>query len=88
DAAVSPQIAAVKIPQWKAAGRANVLIFPDLAAGNIAYKAVQQTAGIAAVGPLLQGLAAPANDLSRGATEDDIYYAVAATAAQTATTPE
>lgn len=88
DAAVSPQIAAVKIPQWKNAGRANVLIFPDLAAGNIAYKAVQQTANIAAVGPLLQGLAAPANDLSRGATENDIYFAVAATAAQTDTTPQ
>ena len=83
DAAVSPQIAAAKVPQWKDAGRANVLIFPDLAAGNIAYKAVQQNAGIAAVGPLMQGLAAPANDLSRGATTEDIYYAIAATAAQT-----
>ena len=84
DAAVSPQIAAMKAPQWKAAGRANVLVFPDLAAGNIAYKAVQQTSGIAAVGPLMQGLAAPANDLSRGATEEDIYFAIAATATQAA----
>lgn len=84
DAAVSPQIAAAKSPQWTAAGRANVLIFPDLSAGNIAYKAVQQSAKVAAIGPLMQGLAAAANDLSRGATTDDIYYAVAATAVQTA----
>ncbi len=82
DAAVSPQIGARKAPQWKDAGCANVLVFPDLASGNIAYKAVQQAAGIAAVGPLLQGIAAPANDLSRGATEDDIYYTIAATAVQ------
>ena len=82
DAAVSPQIGAKKAPQWEHAGRATALIFPNLAAGNIAYKAVQQTAGIAAIGPLMQGVAAPANDLSRGATEDDIYYAIAATAVQ------
>ena len=84
DAAVSPRIAKIKAPQWQNAGRANVLIFPDLASGNIAYKAVQQTSGLAAIGPLMQGLAAPANDLSRGATENDIYLAIAATAVQTA----
>ncbi|MBE8157781.1 MAG: hypothetical protein HAW59_00050 [Betaproteobacteria bacterium] len=82
DAAVSPRIGAKKAPEWEHAGRANVLIFPNLSAGNIAYKAVQQSAGIAAIGPLVQGIAAPANDLSRGATEDDIYCAIAATAAQ------
>ena len=84
DAAVSARIGAIKAPQWKEAGRANVLIFPDLAAGNIAYKVAQQTAGVVAIGPLTQGLAMPANDLSRGATEEDIYYTIAATALQCA----
>ena len=82
DAAVSPEIGAAKAPQWADAGRANVLIFPNLTAGNIAYKAAQQSSGAAAVGPLMQGISAPANDLSRGATEEDIYCAIAATAAQ------
>lgn len=82
DAAVSPAVAAVKAPQWEAGGRANVLIFPDLSSGNIGYKAVQQAAEVIAVGPLLQGLAAPANDLSRGATVDDIYCTIAATVLQ------
>ncbi len=84
DAAVSPTVAAVKVPQWESAGHANTLIFPDLAAGNITYKAVQQAASVSAIGPLMQGLAAPANDLSRGATADDIYHTIAATAAQAA----
>ena len=84
DAAVSPKIAAAKVPQWANAGRVNVLVFPNLAAGNIAYKAVQQAANIVAVGPLMQGLSAPANDLSRGATAEDIYYTIAATAVQAA----
>ncbi|MGI9347039.1 MAG: phosphate acetyltransferase [Gammaproteobacteria bacterium] len=82
DAAISPTVAAQKAPQWKSAGHATVLIFPDVASGNIAYKAVQHAAKIVAIGPLLQGLAAPANDLSRGATIDDVYYTIAATAIQ------
>ncbi|WOV91528.1 MAG: phosphate acetyltransferase [Candidatus Zeuxoniibacter abyssi] len=84
DAAVSPSIAAKKMPQSSAAGNATILIFPDLSAGNITYKAVQQAADIPAVGPVLQGLAKPINDLSRGATVDDIYYTIAATAVQAA----
>ena len=82
DAALSSKVAAVKVPQWESAGHANTLIFPDLSSGNIAYKAVQQAASVAAIGPLMQGLSAPANDLSRGATADDIYHTIAATAAQ------
>lgn len=85
DAAINPEVARLKAPGDKAAGRANVLIFPDLPSGNIAYKAVQQSAGIVAIGPLLQGLAKPINDLSRGATADDIYYTIAATTIQSAT---
>ena len=84
DAAINPAVGKRKAPGNKAAGRANVLIFPDLASGNIAYKAVQQSAGIIAIGPLLQGLAAPVNDLSRGASTEDIYYTIAATAIQAA----
>ena len=82
DAAVSPAAAQIKLPDDAAAGKATVLIFPDLQAGNITYKAVQQTGDIVSIGPLLQGLAAPVNDLSRGATADDIYYTIAATAVQ------
>ncbi len=82
DAATDPETAARKAPGDPAAGRATVLIFPDLSCGNITYKAVQRAANIVAIGPLLQGLAAPVNDLSRGATPKDIYYTIAATAAQ------
>ncbi len=82
DAAINPEVGKRKAPGDKAAGRATVLIFPDLSSGNIAYKAVQQSAGMIAIGPLLQGLAKPVNDLSRGATSEDIYYTIAATAIQ------
>ena len=87
DAAISPAVASIKLPDTPAAGNANVLIFPDIQAGNITYKAVQQSANIVSIGPLIQGLAAPANDLSRGATADDIYYTIAATVVQAAIYP-
>lgn len=84
DAATSAAVAAHKCPDDPAAGRANVLIFPDLQAGNIAYKAVQHAAALTSIGPLLQGLAAPANDLSRGASAEDIFYTIAASVVQAA----
>jgi phosphate acetyltransferase len=82
DAAVEPSVAATKMRDSPVAGQATVLIFPDLNAGNNAYKAVQRSAGAIAIGPVLQGLNKPVNDLSRGALVDDIVNTVAITAIQ------
>ncbi|MCZ7435624.1 phosphate acetyltransferase [Micromonospora sp. WMMC241] len=85
DAAIDPQVAATKLPDSAVAGRATVFIFPDLNTGNNTYKAVQRSAGAVAVGPVMQGLRRPVNDLSRGATVPDIVNTVAITAIQAAT---
>lgn len=82
DAAISPETAKTKLPGSDVAGKANVFIFPDLNAGNTAYKAVQRSAKAIAVGPVLQGLAKPVNDLSRGASVEDIIYTIAITSIQ------
>jgi phosphate acetyltransferase len=82
DAATDPAVAAIKLPDSAVAGRATVFVFPDLNTGNNTYKAVQRTAGAVAIGPVLQGLAKPVNDLSRGASVRDIVNTIAITAIQ------
>lgn len=82
DAAIVPAVGKLKAPESEVAGKANTLIFPSLETGNIAYKLVQRLAGAGAVGPILQGLAAPVNDLSRGATVEDIINTIIVTCNQ------
>ncbi|MDJ0864951.1 MAG: phosphate acetyltransferase [Myxococcota bacterium] len=88
DAAVDASVARTKLPDSEVAGRATVFVFPDLNTGNNTYKAVQRSAGAVAIGPVLQGLAKPVNDLSRGCTVPDIVNTVAVTAIQAGAAPE
>jgi len=82
DAAVDLSVASKKMPNSDVAGQANVLIFPDLDSGNIGYKIAERLGGFSAVGPVLQGLNKPVNDLSRGCSSDDVYNLTLITAAQ------
>jgi phosphate acetyltransferase len=84
DAAAIASVGASKAPDSAVAGRATVFVFPDLNTGNTTYKAVQRSANVVSMGPLLQGLARPVNDLSRGATVEDIVFTIALTAVQSA----
>jgi len=87
DAAAIPDVAAQKAPGSAVAGKATVFIFPDLNTGNTTYKAVQRSANVISIGPMLQGLKRPVNDLSRGALVEDIVYTIALTAIQAGDTP-
>jgi len=82
DAAIDPVVASIKLPDSKVAGKATVFIFPDLNTGNNTYKAVQRSSGAVAIGPIIQGLKMPVNDLSRGCLVEDIVYTIAITAIQ------
>ena len=82
DAAIMPDVARAKAPRSPVAGQATVFVFPDLNTGNVTYKAVQRSAGVVSMGPLLQGLAKPVNDRSRGCLVEDIVFTITLTAIQ------
>ena len=82
DAAIDQEVAALKAPNSKVAGHATVFVFPNLDVGNISYKTVQRSTGIVCIGPMLQGLRKPVNDLSRGCSVNDIVFTIAITAVQ------